>query len=141
MAVQRAPAPLVSIDVAVDPFRAHAGLLCQLQTSGNLFRTPVLAQESLDLLPGLPGNARTIGRALPVVSEFIRLVVAIAFLPTVASQLARNGALMATEQCGNASLVVAGFLQDVYLVSLFPGKLFIVHGVLLLTWRLIKHAH
>src|SRR5258705_7928744 len=48
---------------------------------------------------------------------------------------------MATDHQGDVSLVVSGFLQDVYLVSLFTSKLSIVHGVLLLTWRLEKHAH
>jgi hypothetical protein len=34
---------------------------------------------------------------------------------------------MATNQRRDVSLVMAGFLQNVYLVSLFAGKLFIVH--------------
>jgi uncharacterized membrane-anchored protein len=48
---------------------------------------------------------------------------------------------MATDHPGDESLVMAGFLQNVYLVALFTGKLFIVHRVLLLTWRLEKHAY
>jgi hypothetical protein len=34
---------------------------------------------------------------------------------------------MIAKQQGDLSLVVASFPQDVYLVSLFTGKLFIVH--------------
>src|SRR5258708_19768543 len=78
MAMQRAAASLVGIDVQVNPFMAHAWLFRPLQMPGDLFRTPVLAQESLDLLPRLPGNTRTIGVTLPAVSQFIRLIVAIA---------------------------------------------------------------
>jgi hypothetical protein len=48
---------------------------------------------------------------------------------------------MATDQRGDVSLVVAGSFQNVYLISLFTGKLLIAHGVLLLTWRLEKHAY
>jgi hypothetical protein len=53
--------------------------------------------------------------------------VPIALLATVAPQLARDRALVATDHQGDVTLVMAGFLQDVYLVSLFTGKLFIVH--------------
>src|SRR5467141_3373620 len=70
MVVQCAAAPFVCIDVQVNPFMAHAGLFRPLQMPGDLFRTPVLEQESLDLLPGLPGNTRTIGLALPVQGPF-----------------------------------------------------------------------
>jgi hypothetical protein len=54
-------------------------------------------------------------------------MMAIALLPTVAAQLTGDGALMIAKQQGDLSLVVASFPQDVYLVSLFTGKLFIVH--------------
>src|SRR2546421_1299935 len=141
MVMQGATAPFICIDVQVDPFMAYTGLLLQLQTPRDLFRTPVLAQEPLDLLPSMPGNTRTIRLALPVVGQFICLVVAIAFLAAVAPQLSRDRALMATDHRGDESLIMAGSLQNVYLVSLFTGKLFIVHCVLLLTWRLEKHAH
>src|SRR5258708_2733734 len=127
MAMQRAAASLVGIDVQVNPFMAHAWLFRPLQMPGDLFRTPVLAQESLDLLPRLPGNTRTIGVTLPAVSQFIRLIVAIAFLAAVAPQLSRDRTLMATDHCGDVTLVMTGFLQNVYLVSLFTGKLRIVH--------------
>jgi hypothetical protein len=36
---------------------------------------------------------------------------------------------------------MAGFLQNVYLVSLFTGKLRIVHLGASLTWWLEKHAY
>src|SRR5213083_3084809 len=127
MTMQRAAAPLIGIDVEVDPFMTYAGLSLQPQTPGDLFRTPVLAQEALDLLPSLPGNTRTIGLALPVVSQFIRLVMAIALLAAVAPQFSGDRAFMATDHQGDVALVMSGFLQDVYLVSLFTGKLFIVH--------------
>src|ERR1700710_2433908 len=139
--MQGAPAPFVGIDVEVDPFMADSRLLLQLQAPVDLFGTPVLAQESLHLLPSLPRNPRTIGLALPIVGQFIGLVVPIAFLAAVAPQFPRDGALMATDQRRYMTLVVAGFLQNVYLVSLFTGELVILHGVLLLTWRLEKHAH
>src|SRR6185503_8983833 len=86
MTMQRATAPFVGIDVKVDPFMAHAGPLLLLEMRADLVRTPVQAQKSLDLLPSLPGNARTIGRALPVVRQFIRLIMAVALLPAVAPQ-------------------------------------------------------
>ena len=139
--MQSAAAALVRIDIEIDAFMAYGRLLLELQTSGDLLRTPVLAQEPLDLLPSLPGNTRTIRLALPVVGQFICLVVAITFLAAVAPQLSRDRALMATDHRGDESLIMAGSLQNVYLVSLFTGKLFIVHCVLLLTWRLEKHAH
>src|SRR5467141_2987058 len=127
MTVQRAAVPFICIDVQVNPFMAHAGLFLPLEMPGDLFRTPVLEQKSLHLLPSLPGNTRTIGLALPVPGQFTSLVVPIAFLPVVASQLTRDRALMAPHHQGDVSLVVTGFLQNVYLVSLFTGKLRIVH--------------
>src|SRR5688572_31998345 len=48
---------------------------------------------------------------------------------------------MATNYGGDLSLVMPGFHQGVYLVSLSASKLPIVHCVLLLTWRLEKHAY
>src|SRR5882672_9381421 len=141
MAMQRAATPFVGIDVQIDAFMAHGGLFLALQTSGDLFRTPLLAQEPFDLLPSLPGNACTICIALPVEGEFIRLVGAIALLPAIAAQLARDRALMATDQDGDASLVMSGFHQSVYLVSLFAGKLCVAHLCASLTWRLEKHAY
>src|SRR5687768_2228150 len=121
MAMQRATPSFVCIDVKIDAFMAHGGLFLKFQTTGDLLRTPLLAQELLDLFPRLPGNARPIGVALPVVREFICLIGAIAFQSTVASQLARDGALMATNQAGDLRLVMSGSLQGVYLVSLFTG--------------------
>ena len=122
-----ATAPFLCIDVQVDAFMADRRLFRSLQPPGDLLGTPFLAQELLDQLPSVPSDPRTIGFALPVVGKFICLMRAIALLPAVAPQLARDGALMANEQGGDGGLVVAGFLQNVYLVSLFSGKLFIVH--------------
>src|SRR5882762_6606555 len=116
-------------------------LFLQPQTPGDLLRTPLLAQEPFDLLPSLPGNARPIGVALPVVGELICLKGAIALQPAVAAELARDRALVATDHDGDLRLVMSGSLQGVYLVSLFTGKLLIVHLCASLTWRLIKHAH
>ena len=118
-----------------------AGLFRQFQTPGDLFWTPVLAQESLDLLPSLPANASTIGLTLPLVSQCLCMMMPIAFLAAVAPQLARDRAFMDTKQLRDVSLIMTGFLQNAYLVSLFTSKLFIVHRVLLLTWRLEKHPH
>ena len=141
MLMQRAAVPLVGIDVEVDPFMTDAGLFRQFQTPGDLFWTPVLAQESLDLLPSLPANTRTIGLTLPLVSQSLCMMVPIAFLAAVAPQLSRDRAFMTTKQLRDGSLIMAGFLQNAYLVSLFTGKLFIVHLCASLTWRLIKHAY
>ena len=73
--------------------------------------------------------------------EFICLIRAIALKAAVAPQFAGDRALVATDQYGDLRLVMSGSLQSVYLVSLFPGKLFIVHLCASLTWRLIKHAY
>jgi hypothetical protein len=48
---------------------------------------------------------------------------------------------MAADHRRDESLVMAGFLQNVYLVSLFTGKLRIVHLGASLTWWLEKHAY
>src|SRR5438093_13599338 len=64
VSMQSAAAPFLCIDVQIDAFMADGWLLLELQASGDLLRTPVLAQEPLYFLPSLPGNARTIGRAL-----------------------------------------------------------------------------
>src|SRR6266850_8295297 len=48
---------------------------------------------------------------------------------------------MATDQDGDATLVMSDFHQGVYLVSLFPGKLCVAHLCASLTWRLEKHAY
>src|SRR4030095_1156365 len=136
MAMEGSAAPLVRIDVEVDAFMAYGRLFLQLQTSGDLLRTPLLAQEPFDLLPGLPGNARTIGRALPVVSEFICLIRAVALQSAVASQFSGDRALVAIDNRSNPTLVMSGFHQSVYLISLFASKLRIVHLCASLTWRL-----
>src|SRR5882762_7849046 len=139
--MQSAAAPFLCIDVQIDAFMADRWLLLQLQTSADLLRTPVLAQEPLDLFPSLPGDARTIGRTLPVVGEFICLIRAIALQSAVAPQLARDRALMATNYHADLGLVMSGFHQRVYLVSLLPGKLCVAHLCASLTWRLEKHAY
>src|SRR5450759_178606 len=131
MTMQRAAAPFVCIDVQIDAFMAHRWLFLQLQTPGDLLRTPLLAQEPLDLLPSLRSNPRTICVALPVEGQFICLIRAIALLAAVAPQLARDRALMATDHDCDLRLVLSGFHQAVYLVSLFTGKLPIAHVVLL----------
>src|SRR3990172_882046 len=123
MTIKGAAAPFICVDIQIDAFMAHGGLVLQFQTPGDLLRTPSLAQEPFDLLPSLPSNTRMICVALPVIREFICLLGAIAFLPAIATQLARDRAFMATDQNGNVRLVMAGFLQGVYLVSLFTGKL------------------
>jgi hypothetical protein len=43
MAMQRAPVPLVGIDIEVDPFMTDSGPLCSFKVPGNLLWTPVLA--------------------------------------------------------------------------------------------------
>src|SRR5258705_13651993 len=100
MAMQRPAASLVRIDIEVDAFMAHGGLFLQLESSGDLLRTPLLAQQPLDLLPSLPGNARTIGRALPVVGELICLIRTIPFQSPVAPQFTRDRALVAIDHSG-----------------------------------------
>jgi len=52
-------------------------------------------------------------------------------LTTVPSQLARDRALVATNDGCDLRLVMFGFHQSVYLVSLFAGKLCVAHCVLL----------
>ncbi len=120
---------------------AYAGLFLQLEAPGDLFRTPILAQEPLDQLPGLRRNTRTIGFALPLEGKFICLLRAIALRPAVALQLARDRALMATDRDGDLRLVVTGFLQAVYLVSLFPGKLRIAHLCASFDLAVEEHAY
>ena len=68
---------------------------------------------------------------LPAAGQLVGLVGVIVFLPTVAPQLTRDRALVATDDGGDLRLVMCGFHQSVYLVSLFAGKLRIVHCVLL----------
>ena len=52
-------------------------------------------------------------------------------LAAVPPQFTKDRALMATDDGGNLTLTMSSFHQSVYLISLFAGKLRIVHGVLL----------
>src|SRR5215207_10137266 len=88
---------------------ADGGPLLQLQAAGDLLRTPLLSQPLLHQLPGLPGNARAICFTLPVVRQFVSLIRAISLPPTVAPQLARDGALMTTNHEGNLRLFFPAF--------------------------------
>ena len=130
MAMQTAAAPLLGIDVRIDPCVAHGRLFLELQPPRGLLRIPVPAHKSLDFLPSLPGDARTIGSALPIVGQFVRLMRPIAYPPVVAPQFTKDRALMAPQ---HLSLVSSRSFQGVYLISLFTSKLLIVDCVLLLT--------
>ena len=139
--MQGAAATFLRVDVEVNAFMTDARLFLQLEPPGNLFRTPVQTQQAFDQGPGFAANARLIGFTLPIVSEFIGLIWTIALRSAVAAQLARDGALMTTEQQRDLRLVLAGLLQCVDLVSSYPGKLRIVHLCASLTWWLEKHAY
>src|SRR4029453_9033208 len=66
----------------------------------------------------------------------IRLIRKVAMCATVPSQLSRDCALVKTKQQRDLRLGVLFFDQYLYLVSLFAGKLSVVHRCASLTWRL-----
>src|SRR5215470_9843371 len=138
--MQRAAAPFVSIDVEIDAFMAHGPLALQLQAARDLFRAPLLMKQEFHLLPSLRRDARTVTLKLPAAGQLLGSVWVITTRSAVPSQLTRDRALVATDEGGYLSFVLAGFHQHVYLVSLFTGKLSVAHWRASLTWWLEKHA-
>jgi hypothetical protein len=62
--VERATAALLSIDVLIDALMAGTRLPFQRETTRNLFRTPLLAQQCLDALPRRGTDAWAVGGAV-----------------------------------------------------------------------------
>ncbi len=69
---------------------ADALLLLQLEPPRNLFGTPLLPQQSLDARPCSTLDARAVRVQLSRERQFLCLLGAIATLPAVARQLARD---------------------------------------------------
>src|SRR5712691_346866 len=131
MAMERAAAPLVSIDVEIDAFMAYGPLSLELQATVDLLRAPLLVQQQFHLLPNLGRDARTMTMTVPAAGQLLGLVGVIAMLSAVPVQFTRDRALVATEDGCNLRLIMFGFHQSVYLVSLFASKLCVAHCVLL----------
>jgi hypothetical protein len=57
-------------------------------------------------------------------------------LSAVPAQLTKDRVLLASNDDGNLTLIMSGFQQSVYLISLFAGKLCVAHLCASLTWSL-----
>ena len=97
-----------------------------------------MPHQRLDKRPGLGLDAWLVRGQLSRQCQFLRLLRAIATLPAVALEFARDSGLVAANDGGHPGLAVVSFLQGVNLVSLLAGKLRVAHQCASLTWRFEK---
>ena len=111
--------------VLVNPFGAYAKRTFLGNPSGNLFRTPVLPHQTVDLGPvpccqhttdlaRAPGQCEEMGVSRPVAAR-----------GPIAVQFARDGGLVYANDACDHTLVVPGLTQGGNLVSLLTGELVI----------------
>jgi hypothetical protein len=112
MASEFATGALVGVDALI------ARLVADRQQGGDLLGTVLQAKPGLGRFPDRwldsPGIAAVGGARL---AQALGLVGPVAAQPAVASQLAADGGRMAVEQLGDLALFMAGFDEDVNVVS------------------------
>ena len=72
----------------------------------------------------------------PAVGQLLSLTQSVTDMTTIAMQLTRERTFVATDDRGDLRLVLSGFQQGAYLISLVAGKLCVAHQCASLTWRL-----
>jgi hypothetical protein len=131
VAKEGAALALVRVDVLIDALMANGGLSLQAEAARDLFRTPLVAQEALDLLPLGRWDVWAGALLLAGLSLLISLLRAIAARALIAPEFARDGGFMHSQVVGYRTLAVLLFAQGINLVSLFAGQLLIAQLMLL----------
>jgi len=132
MAPEGAAGALVRIDALVEGFVADTGQALYLEEAGDLLRAPLQGELGLGEGPGGRIDAAGVGCGPHAGhSQALRLLGPVAALPAVAGELPADGGFVAVHQGGDGTRVMAGFLEDVDLVSFVMGEMCVVHSGLL----------
>lgn len=109
MPVERAVGVLVTIHMLVYPFGAHANSLLRVQSPTDLLRTPLFAEQPVNVVLRGTSNVPLDFGAPPVQRELVGLVRAIASQALIPSHFSTDGGFMDTEDASNLGQRVAGF--------------------------------
>ena len=110
----------------VDPLMTDTQPLLPRQPAADLLRTPVLAQQALDPLPGAGRNPRPGPGLAAGQSQTLCLTGPVAAKSAVAPDLAADRGLVTIQGVGNPALAVAHFQKCCNLVAFFLGELRVV---------------
>jgi hypothetical protein len=124
--VQITTSAFVCQNILIDSLVADPNTCVPLQQSSSLFRAPILSQLVLDKHPGSLGYS---GLGFPTSAQryVVSLFGTIAALASVPLQLSADRGFVYTDDTGYLRLIMAHFQQRINLVSLFMGKLCVVH--------------
>ena len=101
MPVERPLREFVTQHILVDPLVADPHRLSVAQPAADLFRTPLVAQELVDQMPRLGGNAHVALRVTPSQHEALRLLRALPTSSPIGLYFATDSGGMDSNDTGN----------------------------------------